>query len=35
MTKEEIVKLFLDTVAEYDPEKMDEYINEIKKNSHS
>lgn len=35
MTKEEIVMLFLDAVEEFAPEKLDEYIAEIKKNSHS
>ncbi|OOR30276.1 NADH dehydrogenase [Bacillus cereus] len=35
MTKEEIVKMFLNTVGEVEPEKLDEYIEEIKKNSHS
>lgn len=35
MTKEEIVMLFLDTVEEFDPVKLEEYISEIKKNSHS
>ncbi|KFL73950.1 hypothetical protein DJ50_912 [Bacillus cereus ATCC 10876] len=33
VTKEEIVMLFLDTVKEFAPEKLDEYIAEIKKNS--
>lgn len=35
MTKEEIVMLFLDTVEEFAPDKLEEYISEIKKNSHS
>jgi len=35
MTKEEIVMLFLNTVEEFALEKLDEYIAEIKKNSHS
>ncbi len=35
MTKEEIVMLFLDTVEEFAPDKLEEYIAEIKKNSHS
>jgi len=33
VTKEEIVMLFLDTVKEFAPKKLDEYIAEIKKNS--
>ncbi len=33
VTKEEIVMLFLDTVKEFAPEKLEEYIAEIKKNS--
>lgn len=35
MTKEEIVEMFLNTVEELAPEKLDEYIEEIKKNSQS
>lgn len=31
MTKEEIVNLFLDTVKEYAPDQLEEYIAEIKK----
>ncbi|MGX5633411.1 hypothetical protein [Bacillus thuringiensis] len=33
--KEEIIQFFLDTVTEFEPEKLEEYIAEIKKNSHS
>ena len=29
--KEEIIKFFLDTVTEFEPEKLEEYIAEIKK----
>lgn len=35
MKREEIVKMFLDTVGEVAPEKLNEYIEEIKKNSQS
>ncbi|WP_255288244.1 hypothetical protein [Bacillus thuringiensis] len=35
MKKEEIIKFFLDTVTEFEPEKLEKYIAEIKKNSHS
>ncbi|WP_179866248.1 hypothetical protein [Bacillus wiedmannii] len=35
MEKEEIIQFFLDTVTEFEPEKLEEYIAEIKKNSHS
>ncbi|KWU69299.1 NADH dehydrogenase [Bacillus cereus] len=35
MTKEEIVMLFINTVKEFAPEKLEEYIEEIKKNSRS
>ncbi|EOO39009.1 hypothetical protein IIU_00827 [Bacillus cereus VD133] len=35
MKKEEIIQFFLDTVTEFEPEKLEEYIAEIKKNSHS
>lgn len=35
MKKEEIIQFFLDTVTEFEPEKLEEYIVEIKKNSHS
>lgn len=31
MTKEEIVMLFLDTVQEFAPDQLEEYIAEIKK----
>lgn len=34
MEKEEIIQFFLDTVVEFEPEKLEEYIAEIKKNSH-
>ena len=29
--KKEIIKFFLDTVTEFEPEKLEEYIAEIKK----
>ncbi|WP_353054843.1 hypothetical protein [Bacillus thuringiensis] len=35
MEKEEIIQFFLDTVLEFEPEKLEKYIAEIKKNSHS
>ncbi|MEW4150142.1 hypothetical protein Q0N88_07670 [Bacillus thuringiensis] len=35
MKKEEIIQFFLDTVIEFEPEKLEEYIAEIKKISHS
>lgn len=34
MEKEEIIQFFLDTVVEFEPENLEEYIAEIKKNSH-
>ncbi len=35
MKKEEIVKLFINTIVKIAPEKLDEYIEKIKRNSHS
>ncbi|WP_170972693.1 hypothetical protein [Bacillus mycoides] len=35
MTTEEIIMFFLETVVEFEPEKLEDYITEIKKNSHS